>query len=181
MTVSLTEKRKETLLKSCLDISRKRVITIRELARLIGLMVASFPATPHGPLYYRTLEKEKIIALKKNGYNWEQCLKLSQKALKEISWWIQITTKSYSPISLPKPDVIISTDASMKAWGAACNGKKTGGAWTHRETTTMHINELEMLAAYLGMKSFIKLYPHAKHVLIYLDNSSAMFCIQKFG
>ena len=36
--------------------------TIREVARVIGSLVASFPAAPFGKLYYRSLEMDKIKA-----------------------------------------------------------------------------------------------------------------------
>ena len=37
--------------------------TIREVARVIGSLVASFPAAPFGKLYYRSLEMDQIKAL----------------------------------------------------------------------------------------------------------------------
>ena len=35
----------------------RRTVTIREAAKFIGNFVSIFPATEHGPLYYRELEK----------------------------------------------------------------------------------------------------------------------------
>ena len=40
-------------------------------------------------------------------------------------------------------------------WGASCQGTSTGGPWSMQEKT-WHINCLEMLAATLALKSFVK-------------------------
>lgn len=40
--------------------------TIREVAQVIKLIVSSFPAVQYAQLHYRTLESEKIHALKVN-------------------------------------------------------------------------------------------------------------------
>ena len=39
--------------------------SIRNIAKVIGNMVASFPAVPYGKLFYRQLEHDKIKALHK--------------------------------------------------------------------------------------------------------------------
>ena len=38
----------------------KYKISLRELARIFGNIVANFPAVTYGPLHYRHLEREKI-------------------------------------------------------------------------------------------------------------------------
>lgn len=180
MTLRLTEKRIKTFLECCEKVSSNRFNTIRHIARLIGLMVSNFPAVPYGPLYYKQLEKEKIKALKENRHNWEKNIKLSHEALTEIKWWKHTIKDAFCPISRPDPHLIIKTDASLQAWGAVCNNMKTGGAWSHEESERMHINELEMLAAFLGLKCFAKQMTKA-HVQIYVDNTVAMTCLNKMG
>ena len=64
MKLSLTnEKRKniKTLLMNCLH---SHQISIRELAKILENIVASFPAVTFGILHYRHLEREKISGLK---------------------------------------------------------------------------------------------------------------------
>ena len=59
MTLLLTDEKKnkiKTILTDCLG---KCKISIRELARILGNIVASFPAVTYGSLHYRHLEKEK--------------------------------------------------------------------------------------------------------------------------
>ena len=42
---------------------KKSIISIREVAQVIGLLVSSLPAVQYGPLYYRSLEIDKKIQL----------------------------------------------------------------------------------------------------------------------
>lgn len=180
MTIRLTEKRITTILDFCSNISNNRLNSIRNVARLIGLLVASFPAVPYGPLYYRHLEKEKMRALKSNRFCWEKSMSLSKTAIKEIKWWTDNISTSFNHITQPDPELIITTDASLIAWGAASQGMRTGGAWLHEEVQTMHINELELFAAFLGLKSFAKKLRNV-HIRIYIDNTVAMACLNKMG
>ena len=50
-----------------------------------------------------------------------------------------------------RPTVVVTTDASMLAWGAHCKGKKVQGLWTS-EQSKMHINVLELLAVAKALK-----------------------------
>lgn len=63
MTVRLTEERKQKQYDVVSEILDQSQTTIRELARLIGLAVASFPGVKFGPLFYRNMEDDKIRAL----------------------------------------------------------------------------------------------------------------------
>ena len=67
MTVTLMPERAADLVSSCRALRKKEMISIRDLARTIGKIVASFPAVMYGPLHYRQLEKEKKTALKQNA------------------------------------------------------------------------------------------------------------------
>ena len=53
--------KKKKMLTACLG---KCKISLRKLARILGNIVASFPAVSYGPLHYRCLEKEKVTGLK---------------------------------------------------------------------------------------------------------------------
>ena len=75
MTLSLTDERKnkiKTILTDCLG---KCKISLRELARILGNIFASFPAVAYRPLHYRHLEREKITGLK----NKKPCILLKKR------------------------------------------------------------------------------------------------------
>ncbi len=71
MIVKPTKEKVEKVQDSCANILGKPYLTIRELARIIGTLVALFPGVEFGPLYYRELEKCKSTALKLNKGNFE--------------------------------------------------------------------------------------------------------------
>ena len=65
MSVRLTAERKCNLKDTCNKLlkAKLRKLTIRDLAKVIGKVVASFTAVKYGPLYYRHLEENKKAAL----------------------------------------------------------------------------------------------------------------------
>ena len=75
--------------------------------------------------------------------------------------------------------MIIKSDASLQGWGVVCNGTRTGGPWSQLEKQ-MHMNCLELLAATLALKSFLKDQTGIA-VLIQLDNQIAVAYINNMG
>ena len=63
MTVTLTHERVNSLKAGCIQLLRKNRMAVREVAKVIGKIVASFVAVKYEPLYYRHLEKDKNRAL----------------------------------------------------------------------------------------------------------------------
>ena len=65
MALSLTDEKKNLKKKKMLtDCLGKCKISLRKLVRILGNIVASFPAVSYGPLHYRCLEREKVTGLK---------------------------------------------------------------------------------------------------------------------
>ena len=106
----------------------------------------------YGPLYYRQLEKEKIVALNFNKGNFDASVKLSTAVRKELQWWVDNIDTAFKPVSPGKPEVTITTDAPI-SWGTECGGVSTGGQWSASEGD-QHINPLELLAIGLGLKTY---------------------------
>ena len=61
--------------------------------------------------------------------------------------------------------------------GAECHGSQTGGPWNRREQN-LHINILELIAAELGLHSYLK---HKENVSVHLlmDNTTALSHLRK--
>ena len=66
-----------------------------------------------------------------------------------------------------------------KGWDAVCNGVSKGGSWSLQERT-LYINCLELLAANLAMRSFLKGL-RGISVLLQLDTSTAVAYINNLG
>jgi len=76
-------------------------------------------------------------------------------------------------------DLVVESDASTQGWGASCKGTSTGGAWTRVERAH-HINFLELLAAFLALKTFATGL-QGKAILIRIDNVTALAHLNKMG
>lgn len=79
MTVTLPERRIISLVNSCKQLMNKKKDKIREVARVIGILVAAIPAVEMGKLHYRKLERAKIAALAKERGNFDKRWKLQKK------------------------------------------------------------------------------------------------------
>ena len=75
-------------------------------------------------------------------------------------------------------DLEIFSDASRTGWGAVCDKKKKAqGFWTLKEMN-MHINYLEIKAAFLALKCFAKSAKNIQ-ILLRIDNITALAYINK--
>jgi hypothetical protein len=181
MTVSLTEQKItkiETLCKKC---QKSKVLSIRECSKLIGTLVATFPAVPHGKLFYRQIENDKIKALKSAKGDFDREMKLSQVSKQDIKWWIENIRSSNSPISKRKPDLIIETDSSQKGWGCYCRetNQSAGGKWKDKESDH-HINVLELQAAFFALRAICNQLSDI-HVHLMMDSMTAVSYVREQG
>ena len=90
--------------------------------------------------------------------------------------WHGVVGQDYAsgkkPIARPNPSKIIQSDASKLGWGAVCDSQKTGGRWAPDESGA-HINYLELLAAFLALKTFCSADVNI-HGQLQLDNTTAI-------
>lgn len=71
----------------------------------------------------------------------------------------------------------IFSDASLTGWGAFCGGERARGHWTQNERH-LHINYLELLAAFFGLKCFAENMSNCQ-ILLRIDNTTAISYINK--
>lgn len=179
MIVYLTEARKLVLISECVKLRNKNIATIREVARVIGLIVASFSGVEYGPLFYRELEKEKANCLSNCSGNFDASMFITDSMRLDLDWWIENLPTASRKISHGTPRKVIVSDASKTGWGATCAGMKIGGRWTSEESSH-HINYLELLAIFYALKSFCK-HDQNIHVQVRTDNTCALSYVNKFG
>ena len=114
MTLSLTDDKKNKIKPLLLICLHSQQVSIRELARILGNIAASFPAVTFGSLYQRHLESDKIRGLKYHKGIFEGKTILFAKAVSEIHWWINNINNSCHHIDgIPIPDINIHTDPSL--------------------------------------------------------------------
>ena len=85
MTIRLPPRKAITVKQACENLLNQSNPTIREVARVIGLLVSSLPGVQFGELHYRHLERNKISALTINKGDYDALMSLSAKAVLEIT------------------------------------------------------------------------------------------------
>ena len=183
MTLRLPQEKMQEIKHLCIELVHASDTTIRHVSKVIGKLVAAFPAVQHGPLFYRALERDKIIALKMHKGHFDRKMSLSREAKGELQWWIHNVTASFSAIRHPCPSIEIRTDASGSGWGATDLEASTGGRWNQTELKFARdgkINYLETLAVGFGLKSLCQ-EAHDKHILARIDNTTAVSYINNMG
>ena len=127
MRIYLTKKKVEKIINMCTGLLSKNEHTIRYVAKVVGTLVATFPAVKFGPLYYRNIDMCKNAALKKSKGNFSATMTLNEESKNEIWWWIQNIATAYNDIYNSIPSTSIETDASKTGWGANRGRIKNNG------------------------------------------------------
>ena len=179
MVVTLPVEKIEKITQACTELYKRHKAKIRDVAHVVGLIVSSFSAVEFGPLFYRSIEQEKIQSLKHRAGDYDAMMIISEKIKLQLLWWIRNLSHQERNISHGNPKLVITTDASSLGWGAICNEVKIGGRWNENEIHN-HINYLELLAAKHALKSFC-LKKTNMHVQIRSDNSCTVAHIQNMG
>ena len=176
MTVSLTSEKIEKFNNTAKQLLVENTPIIRNVAALIGLMVAYTPGVEFGAAHYKFLETDKIKALRKNKGDFEKQMWVSKEGKEDIYWWLDNLENSRQ-IRLSDPDLELFTDASLLGWGAHTETLQTGGKW--HESELAHINVLELKAILFGLKSLCRF--SNKHIKIRTDSTTALAYVKNMG
>lgn len=158
---------------------KKNSFSITEFAQLIGSLVAACPAIDYGPLHCKSLERAKIEALISNNNNFDAKMSLPDFVINDLLSWQDKLPSSSRKIRSGNFRLEIFSDASLSGWGIFCDGKKTHGFWKDADRE-LHINSLELMAAFFGLKCFAKNFKDCE-ILLRVDNSTAMAYINRMG
>ena len=125
MTVSLTEEKSTGIIDIYSKLLSYETTNIRFLAKVIGCLLATFPAVLHGLLHYRSSEFCKIKALRFSDGSFDASVKLSDHVKKDLHWWIDILPGVSKPINMLQVDLVIFSDVSLEGWGGTANSVNT--------------------------------------------------------
>lgn len=155
--------------------------SLRYLASLLGLMVSSSKGFRFAPLFYRKFQLNFLSGLKFSS-NWETLFSLNQEAKLDLTWWLNASPSSLSPVPIqfPKSDLSMFSDASLSGWGSSLStGESFSGVWSLPDSKE-HINFLELKAIYLSILHFLpKLV--GRSISFHCDNSCAVAYFNKIG
>lgn len=179
MTISLPVRRVLTLVQACEALMRQVVAQIRQVARVIGLLVAATSAVPLGKLHYRVLEKAKIAALQQAHGDFDASMLISADMKSELLWWCANAATQKRDIFRAAADIEVFTDASTVGWGGSLHMVPTGGSWSLEELS-LHINALELKAILFTLQAFTQELRN-KHVKVFCDNTTAVTYVNEMG
>lgn len=177
--VELPDKKRVSIYQFVLRFLKDKKCTIKELAQFIGMLVAACPAIKYGWLYTKRLEREKFLSLEKSNNNYKAKITLSNLVQSDLEWWAENIKKSCNPIRENNYRKEVFTDASLTGWGAFCEGKKACGLWNADERN-LHINSLELMAAFMGLKCFVKNDKNCE-ILLRMDNTTSIAYVNRMG
>ena len=179
MRISLPNDKKEALLRKLKDFLKTEAFSIRKFAQLVGSLNFACQTNKYGWLHTKSLEQAKFEALRRNNGNYSRLMELSHAAKTDMCYWqSQLPTMSKS--LLPPPyDYTMYTDSSKTGWGIKLDSKSTHGFWSASERQH-HINYLELLAVFIGLKCFFRHHKNV-NILLRVDNTTAISYINRMG
>ncbi|EFN70496.1 hypothetical protein EAG_00458, partial [Camponotus floridanus] len=104
-------------------------------------------------------------------------INLSAVLEEDFTWWKKNILFARAPMIEPVYNLEIFSDASRTGWGVFCESQRSHGYWK-AEDLELHINLLELMAAFFGLKCFASNKRHC-NILLRLDNTTAIAYINR--
>ena len=104
------------------------------IAKVIGMLTASFPAVKCGKLHFREREQCKYQAVKYDNECYDSIMQLDESALEDVNWWIGNIDQAYNDIYHGSASSSLTTDSSKSGWGTKFGSTKTNGLWSISES-----------------------------------------------
>lgn len=179
MTITLPNDKKLRIKTMSKKLMNTQKCTIRAFAQYIGLLTSACPAVMYGWNYTKIFEREKFLALNYFNGNYNRSIILPPYLKSDFKWWINSIDQSLCPIRNDNFSLEIYTDASLTGWGAVCHEQTASGNWKDSELL-LHINTLELKAAFYGLKIFANNLRNC-NILLRVDNTTAICYINRMG
>ncbi|KPJ15537.1 hypothetical protein RR48_09466 [Papilio machaon] len=141
-------------------------------------IISDYQKVEYGWLYTKQMERVKYLnLLGHDDYN--RFMNIPDTLLSDFNWWLNALRTPSHRIKVDYFSIEIFSDASTTGWGAACGNQTASGRWSKKECT-LHINQLELLAAFFALKIFAK-NCHDCQILLRVDNTTAISYINRMG
>lgn len=116
MSLSLPIDKRDNIYKLVNRFYKLPMCTIRDFAKLIGVLIAACPAVKYGWMYTKLLERQKYLFLCKYK-NYDVRVKLPKIIQKDLKWCISNIYITYNNIQSNQNYLLeIFTDVSRSGW-----------------------------------------------------------------
>ena len=126
MNLFLPPGKMSQLVQDCKDLILEKSASVRTLSQIIGKLTSTMQAVLPAPLHYRHLQMLQVKGLLE-GKEYNSVVPLNMECRNDLQWWIdQLSIWNGRSLISPAPDLIITTDASLKGWGAVSRSSYQG-------------------------------------------------------
>ena len=158
MTLFLPPGKMSQLIQDCKDLILEKSASVRTLSQIIGKLTSTMQAGLPAPMHYRHLQMLHVKGLLE-GKEYNSIVPLNKERRScDLPWWIdQLSTWNGRSLISPAPDLIITTDASLKGWRQCVREFIAGGFGLRRNPfLLLHINALELKGSPFCFESFLQ-------------------------
>lgn len=168
-------------LSACLATFRRgALLRYRTCLRLLGLMASALVAVPLGRLHMRPFQRwVAALCLNPSRHGHRRVLVTTECVRALRPWRCQAFLTVGVAIGTVTARKVITTDASLRGWGATHEGRTVSGMWSS-QMQLCHINYLELQAVWLALQHFLPLI-RGQHVLVRTDNTTVVAYVNKQG
>jgi len=180
MRLELTVVKLEKIVSASKSLLAKHQPSVRDVAKITGLLVSAPPAVNYLEMHYRSLKLCKTQTLSAS-LDYDKTLSLSSQPRSDLQWVIaeHIIQCNGRLFKVPKIDFYIQSDARLIGWGAVSGSLSASGRWSQSESEH-HINNLELLASFHSLQCYVSNL-RSIHVRLAVDNSTAVAYINNWG
>lgn len=180
MCLYLPMRKKQKLKSLCGKFLNENDVSIKEMAMLQGNLISASPAVAYSKTYTRNTAVRINEALVNANKNYDEKMMVTLDVKSDLIWWLRVIDTSEQRIRQDRYDIEITVDSSSFGWGAYCitTNTRAHGSWSIDEAK-FHINCLELLAIFNGVRTFCK--SHDMDILVRSDNTTAVAYVNRFG
>ena len=180
LSLSLLPKKVDQIIEICHKARSSAVVSLREVAKILGNLAWAIQAIPFAQGHYRALQRLFIAESARADGDLSSKIRLNEESRAELEWWSSnVRGSNGRPMSVRDPDLVIFSDASLSGWGASLNDASARGPWAGQDRFR-HINELELMAALFALKSFTHMASRVS-VRLMMDNATAVHYVNNAG
>ena len=171
-----------------IDSLRESILTLEEnpvspavaWLRVLGLMASLVDVVPLCRLYMRPIQFHLLSHFRPASRDLQVPVPMVHSVRNHLQWWMMDSNIFPGvPFQEDRPQMTLTTDASLHGWGAFCGGETLSGVWTEEESR-LHINILELEAVVRALRALSSLV-QGRSLTVFTDNTSVVAYINRQG